>query len=212
MGAGGACLASRAFQACRCDMFELRRFDALMDDNWANKPASSAGDMFRVHSPITVMDIRSRMSVLEELGSRYRTPTIEQLISMLPSGLGGMIMLKSRPRWRVPEADVVPARRADFEYSIRQASRQLLDMSPFSFSELKLLVEAADRLHPEDLDRLADDVDCWSSSGDDDQKASLRHILRREATSRAYQKRAEEDDGLVPVSYTHLTLPTKRIV
>ena len=187
------------FKRVAAILFELRRFDALMDDNWANKPASSARDMFRVQSPITVMDIRSRMTVLEELGPRYRAPTIEQLISMLPSGFGGMIMLKSRPRWRVPEADIVPPQRADFEYSIRQASRQLLDMAPFSFAEMKLLLEAADRLHPEDLDRLADDVERWASaSGNDDQKANLRHILRREATSRAYQKRAEEDDGLVP--------------
>ena len=186
------------FKRVAAILFGLRRFDDLMNDNWSNKPVSSAQDMFRVQHPITVMDIRSRMAVLEELGSQYRAPTIEQLISMLPSGLGGMIMLKSRPRWRVPEADIVPPQRADFEYSIRQASHQLLDMAPFSFSELRLLVEAADRLHPQDLDRLADDVDRWSSSGDDDEKASLRHILRREATSRAYQKRAEEDDGLVP--------------
>ena len=187
------------FRRAATVLFELRRFDGLMDDNWSNKPSEAANQIFRAFPPCSMLDVRSKMDVLSDLAQSHRSAVLDQLLALVPDRHGGIVFHKSRPRWRDPEGETPVIYNTDAVYVAKSASRQIMDLAPLDFSEFEKVLPAADRLLKVDIERLVADVERWGNETKDDaQKGKLRHILRKEATSRAYQRRAKTDDWLEP--------------
>ncbi len=172
----------------------LRRLE--VDDNWSNSPKSTAKSLFLVWLPATSLSVADRMIVLRELSERFRGPVVDICISLLPGGGPGFASRTARPRWRESEVEVPLPTNGEIRQAAIEASRLLLDLAPYHGVELKALIEVATRLHPDDLSRLVSEVERWSEVADDEDKAELRHDLRRHDVMRAYQEN-DDDTELV---------------
>ncbi|MCE8510924.1 hypothetical protein KBY28_20940 [Ruegeria pomeroyi] len=175
-------------------VFGLRQIEVA--DNWTNSPKSTARSLFLAWLPATALGLDERMRVLRRLSDQYRLPTMDVCISLLPGGGPGFASRTARPQWRALDAEVPEPTNVDVQNAALEASRLLLDMSPFDKAELDKLLEVATRLHPNDLTRLVSEVENWSGVANDEDKAELRHNLRRRDVMQAYRE-SEEDEDLI---------------
>lgn len=172
-------------------IFELRRFE--ITDNWVNSPASTAKSLFRAWLPGTALDVAERMRVLKRLSERFRHPAIDVCVSLLPDGGPAIASRPASPQWRRLEYDVSAPTYEGIQNAAEDASRLLLDLAPYDKAELKELLEVAHRLHPNDLKRLVDQTILWASKASDEEKAELRHDLRRRSILRLYREENDAD-------------------
>ena len=185
------------FRRCATILFELRRFDHFMDDNWSNKPSSSADDIFRVYPPCSVIDVREKMEILGSLATTHRAAVLDQLIRLIPARSEGMVMVKTRPRWRDPQVDTPTIYNTDVAFVAQTASKLIGDLIPFNLSEFQQLLPVIDRIHPDDVERFTTDFERFCSKTDDDEaKAVLRNVLRQQSTRRAYLTKEENYEYL----------------
>lgn len=173
-------------------VFGLRRVE--VEDNWSNSPKSTARSLFLAWLPATSLPIAERLRVLRKLSDRFRGPAIDVCISLLPGGGPGFASRTVRPQWRQLDAEVPEPTNGDVRDAAVEASRLLLDLAPYSKTELRQAIEVATRLHPDDLSRLVAEVERWASEASDDDTAELRHDLRRRDVMRAYQEHDDEED------------------
>lgn len=170
-------------------VFDLRSLE--VQDNWSNSPQSTARSLFLPWLPATALGAADRMRVLRDLSARFRGPSIDVCISLLPRGGPGFASRTARPQWReIPEQISEPTDVEVLEVAI-EASRILLDLVPCDQNELEQFIKVATRLHPDDLERLVNEVERWAGDAADGDKAELRHQLRRRETMRAY----DEEEG-----------------
>ncbi|MFL1465157.1 hypothetical protein [Marinobacter sp. HN1S83] len=172
--------------------FALQRFPT--DDNWADKPSALAKSLFMVQLPATTTGLSDKMTVLRSYSVQFRRPVFEVCISLLPDNWPGLAMRTLVPRWREVMQAVPEPTDGHIREAAVQASRLLLDLSPFDRDEIERLVEISPRLHPEDLARLIGEVDNWGSMASDEDKAYVRHALRRQEAFRVYQRDSDQDD------------------
>jgi hypothetical protein len=172
--------------------FALERFP--VDDNWANKPSALAKSLFLVQLPATATVLADKLTVLRRHSAQFRRPVFEVCISLLPDNWPGLAMRTSLPRWREVMQAVPEPTYGDIKEASVQASRLLLDLSAFDRDEIKQLVEISPRLHPDDLARLVGEVNGWGSIASDEDKAYVRHALRRQEAFRAYQRDSDQND------------------
>ena len=171
-------------------IFELRRLETK--DNWLNSPEATANALFLAWLPGTALSVTEKSSILRSLAGRFRSPVMDVCVFLLPKGFPHFASETARPKWRALETKVPEPTDEDGHNAAIEASRLLLDLAPFDKSELKILLEAATRLHPYDLNRLVAAVERWADNAGDDDKAELRSDLRRYAVMRSYQ---ENEDG-----------------
>jgi hypothetical protein len=167
----------------------LRRLEAR--DNWSNSPKSTARSLFLAWLPATALSVGERVKVLRRLSERFRHPVLDVCFSLLPGGGPGSATRTARPHWRELGVEVPEPTTEDVRTAAIEASNLLLDMAPYTKSELERLLEVSTRLHPNDFSRLVSEVERWSHAADDDEKAELRHQLRRRDVMRAYQEGKE---------------------
>lgn len=172
-------------------VFGLRRLE--VEDNVSNSPKLTARALFRAWLPATALSATERTTVLRRLSAQFRHPVMDVCISLLPGGGPNFASRTARPQWRALDAEVPSPTDADVRASAVEASRLLLDMAPFDQVELERLLEIATRLHPDDLTRLVVEVENWSKTATDEDKADLRHNLRRRDVLRAYQDGKEDE-------------------
>lgn len=169
---------------------DLRRFDAK--DNWTNTAASTAAALFRDWLPSTIVDVDGRMAILRQLSQTYRGAAIDVCLSLLPQP-HRFATYTAKPRWRVADDEVPAVTNLDLHRSMVGASKLLLDLAPFSTAELEKLLDAFDRLHPDDQARLAAEVERWSQSADNDEKIKVREVARRELGQLVFRQEANEE-------------------
>ncbi|WP_177193948.1 hypothetical protein [Roseovarius lutimaris] len=174
-------------------VFGLRRLE--VEDNWSNSPKSTARSLFRAWLPATALSAAERMAALRRLSGQFRHAVMDVCISLLPGGGPSFASRTARPQWRALDAEVPSPTNADVRAAAVEASRLLLDLAPFEKLELEQLLEVATRIHSDDLSRLVIEVESWSATATDEDKADLRHNLRRRDVLRAYQE-GEEDEQL----------------
>jgi len=174
-------------------VFGLRRLE--VEDNWSNSPKSTARSLFRAWLPATALSPAERMAALRRLSGQFRHAVMDVCISLLPGGGPSFASRTARPQWRALDAEVPSPTNADVRAAAVEASRLLLDLAPFEKLELEQLLEVATRIHSDDLSRLVIEVESWSATATDEDKADLRHNLRRRDVLRAYQE-GEEDEQL----------------
>ncbi|WP_150297011.1 hypothetical protein [Salipiger aestuarii] len=174
-------------------VFGLRRLE--VEDNWSNSPKSTARSLFRAWLPATALCAAERMAALRRLSGQFRHAVMDVCISLLPGGGPNFASRTARPQWRATDAEVPSSTNADVRAAAVEASRLLLDLAPFEKLELEQLLEVPTRIHPDDLSRLVIEVESWSATATDEDKADLRHNLRRREVLRAYQE-GEEDEQL----------------
>lgn len=174
-------------------VFGLRRLE--VEDNWSNSPRSTARSLFRAWLPATALSTAKKMAVLRRLSAQFRHAAMDVCISLLPGGGPNFASRTARPQWRALDAEVPSPTNVDVRTAAIEASCLLLDLAPFEKSELEQLLEVATRIHPDDLSRLVIEVESWSATATDEDKADLRHNLRRRDVLRAYQE-GEEDEQL----------------
>lgn len=174
---------------------DLQRFE--IKDNWSNSPISTARSLFRAWLPATSLGVPERMCVLRNLAKQFRSAVINVCISLLPDGGQGFAIKPARPQWRALEQEVPVPTNIDVRDAAIEASRLLLDLIPFNKVELEKLLEIAPRLHPDDFSRLVGEIERWAIDADEEEKAELRHDLRRREVMRAYQDGKDGDDLVV---------------
>ena len=167
-------------------VFDLRSLE--VQDNWSNSPQSTARSLFLAWLPATALGAADRMRVLRDLSTRFRGPAIDVYISLLPGGGPGFASRTARPQWREIEEQVPEPNDAEVLEVAIEASNLMLDLVPCDRNELESFIEVATRLHPDDLERLVNEVERWAGDASDEDKAELRHKLRRRETMRAYDK------------------------
>ncbi|MEH7827211.1 hypothetical protein [Gemmobacter denitrificans] len=173
-------------------VFELRRLEAA--DNWSNSPKSTARSLFLAWLPATALSVGDRMQVLRRMSGRFRNPVLDVCMCLLPGGSPGFATRTARPHWRELAAEVPEPTNGDVRLAAIEASHLMLDMSPFTKGELERLLEVSTRLHPDDFSRLILEVERWSLAAGDEDKAELRHQLRRRDVMRAYQEGEEAEE------------------
>lgn len=131
------------------------------------------------------------MRVLRDLSARFRGPAIDVCISLLPRGGPGFASRTARPQWRELAEQVLEPNDAEVLEVAIEASNLMLDLVPCDRNELERFIEVTTRLHPDDLERLVNEVERWAGDAADGDKAELRHKLRRREVMRAY----EEEEG-----------------
>ena len=166
--------------------FKLR--DIETEDNWINSPKSTARALFLPWLPATSVSVIERMVILRELSKIHRRHAIDVCISLLPGAGPNFASRTARPRWRALEIEVPEPTNADVKYAAEEASHLLLDLAPFDKEDLKQLIEITTLLYPDDLSRLVHEVERWSAKSSDEEKAELRHDLRRRDVMCAYQE------------------------
>ncbi|WP_209004874.1 hypothetical protein [Pannonibacter phragmitetus] len=172
-------------------VFELQRFNIC--DNWSNSPASTAKTLFRAWLPATSLAVNERMQVLRGLSEKYRNPVLNVCISLLPDGGPGFAIQPIRPQWRSLEHEVPVPTNFDVRDAAIEASRLILDLAPFNKLEFGKLLEVSPRLHPDDFNRLVDQIECWAPDANDEERADLLRDLRRHEVLHAYQNTLGED-------------------
>lgn len=174
-------------------VFGLRRLE--VEDKWSNSPKSTALSLFMAWLPATALSTAGRMAALRRLSGQYRQSVMDVCISLLPGGGPSCASRTAMPQWRELDPEVPSPTNADVRVAAVEASRLLLDMAPFEKLELEKLLEVATLIHRDDLSRLVIEAESWSATATDEDKADLRHNLRRRDVLRAYQE-AEEDEQL----------------
>lgn len=176
-------------------IFELQHLETK--DNWSNSSKLTAHALFLAWLPATALSVSEKAAALRSLAGRFRSPAMDVCVSLLPSGLSQFASRTVRPKWRALEAEVPEPTNEDVREAAIEASRLLLDLAPFDKSELKILLEAATRLHLDDLKRLVGAVEQWADNTNDEDKAELRNDLRRYAVMRAYQKNDGDEEEAI---------------
>lgn len=182
-------------------VFNLRRIET--NDNFTNSPKSTARSLFLAWPPATALSLNDRMLVLRNLATRHRRATIDVCISLLPGGGPRFASRTARPQWRSLGANVLTPTNADVRDAAIEASRLLVDLAPYSTAEIECVVDAATRLHPDDLDHLVLEVERWAGSASDDDKAPLRQNLRQHEVMQAY--REDGHDGKLDAAIRQIT-------
>jgi len=173
-------------------VFRLRRIE--VEDNWSNSPKSTARSLFLAWLPSTCLGVADRMRVLSRLSEHFRDQAIDVCVALLPGGGPAWASRTVRPQWRQLGAEVPEPTNIDVRDAAIEASRILLELAPFTKSELRQTIEVATRLHPDDLKRLVLEVERWAGDAEDIDCAELRHVLRHRDVLRAYQETADEGD------------------
>ena len=176
-------------------VLRLRAFEA--EDNYANTAQNTAAALFRDWLPSTVLDVEARMEVLRRIAPHYRLAAIGVCASLLPSGqrVGSRTAM---PRW----PNVVDAPRwgtnRDCWIAERTASSLMLDLAPLSEAELRVILGVCGNLHPDDLERLADEMDRWNGSANDQARAAMAKVLHSARSELRFAiSRAEGDPEAV---------------
>ncbi len=209
-GVGGECLRTNLLWALELLAWDSSRFSRVagivfglrrleVDDNWSNSPEATARSLFLAWLPATSLSVPKKMAVLRDLSEDHRGPAIDVCISLLPGGFPQFASKTATPQWLPLEANVPEPTNKDVREAAIGASRLLLDLLPFDKTELDKLLEVSTRLHPDDLRRLVNEVERWAADADDEDKADLRHNLRRRSVADAYQEGSEDKelaDGL----------------
>lgn len=175
-------------------IFGLCRFETK--DNWANTPKATAQSLFRVWLPGTTLGIDARMMVLRDLSERFRKPVLDVCISLLPQYMRQFAIRNLRPEWRTLEVEVPVLTDEEMMLAATEASRLILDFCPFDKSELKVVLEAATRLHSNDLIRLVEEVQRWAMNADDEEKAELSRDVRLNGVQRIYHDKNDANQNM----------------
>lgn len=175
-------------------IFGLCRFETK--DNWANTPKSTAQSLFRVWLPGTALSIGARMVILRDLSDQFRKIVLDVCISLLPQGIKQFAIRNPGPEWRTLKVEVPVPTHGDVMLAATEASRLILDLCPFDKSELKVVLEAATRLHSNDLIRLVEKVQRWAMSADDEEKAELRSDVRLNGVQPVYQGKNDASQAM----------------
>lgn len=198
-GLSGECLRTHLLWALELLAWHPRYFSRVVEivflldrleikDNWSNSPKSTARSLFLPWLPATTLKLEDKMAVLRRFSNDYRQPTIDVCISLLPGGASNFASKTARPQWRAVETEVPDPTNLDVHKTTLEASQLLLDMAPFNKTELESLIEVVIHLHPDDLNRMVIEVERWSETASDDDKAELRNTLRRRDVMWAYQE------------------------
>ena len=161
----------------------------VINDNWANKPISSLGEIFRFWMPQTAASLEERMQALEILTRRF--PDIGWQICMAQWNRGPQTALPSnRPRWRSDASGagrrVPPKERYQFR---RRALDLALSWPKHDPKTLGDLVERLPGLPAKDQTRAWDLIDEWAESEVDEKaKAGFRERIRQFAFTRLGRK------------------------
>ena len=150
-----------------------------IDDNWANKPASSLQAIFRSWMPQTAASVEQRVQALKALVKNF-------------SGIGWEICIEQikppprfgcnsyRPRWRSDASGagqvVMRKERNDF---IQAAMSFMIDWPSHDEMTLGDLVEALESIPEVEQIRIWDLIDEWSRIATDSAKATLRERIRQ---------------------------------
>ena len=162
------------------------------DDNWSNRPSATALALFRDWLPGTVVGVDDRMDVLRRLAPRHRASAIDVCSSLIELG-SRTASRTAMPRWRPLEGDPETVTNVERWNARRAASTLLLDLAPFDGEELRRVIEFYDGLHPDDLTRLRQEVERWGQEADDEAKAPIRDVIRRD---RGWARRQHDgEDG-----------------
>ena len=157
----------------------------VINDNWANKPISSLGEIFRFWMPQTAASLEERMQALEILTRRF--PDIGWQVCVAQLNRGPQTASPSnRPRWRSDASGagqrVPPKERYQFR---RRALDLALAWPKNDPKTLGDLVERLPGLPEKDQTVVWDLINEWAESEVDEKaKASFRERIRQFAFTR----------------------------
>jgi addiction module HigA family antidote len=190
----GGCPRSGLLWALECLAWKnLARVSAILarlartkiDDNWANKPISSLGAIYRSWMPQTAASVEDRMKALEMLTKRF--PDIGWQLCIEQFEPGSHVGTYSyRPRWR---SDASGAGQPITKKEVYEFSRKALDLAlawpKHNEKTLGDLVERLGGMPEEDQLKVWDLIDAWADTERDERlKAELRERIRRFAFTR----------------------------
>ncbi|MBC6427664.1 MAG: hypothetical protein GDA55_00230 [Cellvibrionales bacterium] len=173
-------------------VFGLRRLE--VKDRFSNSPKSTARSLFLAWLPATALGASERMAVLRRLSDRFRDPAMDVCISLLPESGQSFASETQKPKWRALNTKILPPTRANIYKAAIKASRLLLDMTPFDKPELEKLLGIVTCLHPDDFFRLVGETERWSKTASDEDKAELRHCLRRHHVRWEHYEQDKKED------------------
>ncbi len=166
----------------------------IIDDNWANKPISSLGAIFRSWMPQTAASLEERIRSLETITERF--PEIGWQICMAQWNRGPQTASPSnRPRWR---SDASGAGRSVTWKEFHEFRRKALDLA-FAWQDhnqktLGDLVERLPGLPEKDQTLVWNLIEAWANSESDERvKAGFRERIRQFAFTRLGRKRDLND-------------------
>lgn len=170
-----------------------RLSEKKLEDNWANKPINILGSLFRCWLPQTSASIGGRIAALEYLVKQHPKvawPICVEQFDPWPNSASP----NHRPRWR-PDArgsgDGVPE--SENHQMWRRALDLALDWAEHTKETIGDLVKCVDSLPDEDQQRIWKLVDDWSESASEEEKTSLREIVRRFAMTKRVRRRHSND-------------------
>ena len=174
----------------RVSLILARLSRIVINDNWANKPSSSLGEIYRSWMPQTAASLEDRMKALETLTKRF--PEIGWQICIAQLNAGPQTALPSyRPRWRSDASGAgQPVTRKESNEFTRKALALVLAWLEHDQKTLGDLVERLPGLAEEDQASVWDLIDAWANSEADERaKAGLRERIRRLAFTRLGRRR-----------------------
>ena len=178
----------------RVSMILARLSKTVIYDNWANKPISSLGAIYRSRMPQTAASLEDRMSALEMLTKWFPDIgwqiCVEQLNAVSSLGYSSY-----RPRWR---SDAAGAGQPVTGEEIREFTCKALDLAlewpKHDQKTLGDLVERVQRMPEKDQAAVWELIEAWAASEvDDNAKAGLAERIRRFALTRSGQRRGLND-------------------
>ena len=187
-------------------IFELRRIE--VKDNHSNSPQSTAQALFCAWLPATSLNVNQKALVLRNLSQRYRNAVIDVCVSLLPLHINCFGTQTAMPEWRTLETELSHPTDDDVDNAALEASHLLLDLAPFDKAELKIVIEAATRLHPDDLCRLVSEVQRWAIEANDEDKAELQQYARRGEITNVYRKNDDAAQGIAFQQMAKMLEPT----
>jgi len=166
----------------------------VINDNWANKPSSSLGAIYRFWMPQTAASLEERVQALEMLTRRFPDIGWQLCVAQLNVGprFGGYAY---RPRWRNDASGagqrIPPKERCQFRRTTLDLALAWPKHDPKTLGDL---VERLPALPEKDQTRVWDLIDEWADSEVDERaKADFRERIRRFAFTRLGRTRALND-------------------
>ena len=167
----------------------------VINDNWANKPSSSLGAIYRFWMPQTAASLNERMEALETLTRRFPDVGWQLCITQWNVGLrfGGDAY---RPRWRSDASGagqrVSCRERCEFRRTALDLALAWPKHDPKALGDL---VERLSALPEKDQTRVWTEIDEWAESEADERaKAGFRERIRRFAFTRLGRRRDLNDE------------------
>ena len=168
-----------------------------IDDNWANRPISSLGALYRSWLPRTAASLAERMQSLESLAKRF--PDIGWHVCITQLNTGPQFALPSyRPRWRDEASGAGQGVTPEQFHEFRMKALDLvLEWPNHDQRTLGDLVELLHDLPDEYQIKTWDLIDTWADAEEDDKaKARLRERIRRFAFTRRGRRRGVRGEVL----------------